>query len=205
MRHGEISFLADPIAQLGPLKEKNISKGTKELRVNDGIGQVEVLLIDDQNEKLGIVPTSQALELAQQRGLDLVEVAPNASPPVAKLLDYGKYRYRQERKDRTNRKNQRSGEVKEVRFRPVTSDQDIDTKLRRMSKFLAEGSKVKATVRMRGRERVYPELAAELLDKVVTRLSAIGHVENPIASESNGSFAVILVPGAVRGYQPPGA
>ena len=172
---------------------------SKELRINDGIMHREVLLIDDQNQKLGVMPTINALSLARQKGLDLVEVAPNASPPVAKFLDYGKYRYRQERKDRSNRKNQRSGDVKEVRFRPVTSDQDIDTKLRRMSKFLSEGAKVKATVRMRGRERVYPELAAELLNKVVTKLDAVGHVENPIAAESNGSFAVILVPGASRG------
>lgn len=171
----------------------------KELRTNDGISYREVLLIDDQNEKLGVMPTVNALALARQKGLDLVEVAPNADPPVAKLLDYGKYRYRQERKDRNSRKNQRSGDVKEVRFRPVTSDQDIDTKLKLMSKFLANGSKVKATVRMRGRERVYPELAAELLNKVVTRLDGIGHVENPIAAESNGSFAVILVPGPDRG------
>ena len=171
----------------------------KELRTNDGISHREVLLIDDQNEKLGVMPTVNALALARQKGLDLVEVAPNAVPPVAKLLDYGKYRYRQERKDRNSRKNQRSGDVKEVRFRPVTSDQDIDTKLKRMSKFLSNGAKVKATVRMRGRERVYPELAAELLNKVVTRLDGIGHVENPISAESNGSFAVILVPGPDRG------
>ena len=171
----------------------------KDLRVNDMIRVREVRLIGADGSQLGVVPTEEALSSARQSGLDLVEVSPTARPPVCKLLDYGKYRYRQERKDRNSRKNQRSGDVKEIRFRPVTSDQDIDTKLRLMSKFLANGAKVKATVRMRGRERVYPELAAELLNKVVTRLDGIGHVENPISSESNGSFAVILVPGPDRG------
>ena len=165
------------------------------MRINERINIRQVLLIDETNTSLGVIDTEEAMTLARQRGFDLVEVSPNQRPPVAKLLDYGKFKYQQNRKDREGRKHQRAGDVKEVRFRPGTEEHDINTKVKRMAKFLKTGAKVKATVRMRGRERIYPELAAQILNTVVERLGDLAVVERPIIQEGNFSFAVLLVPG----------
>ncbi|MDP6349832.1 MAG: translation initiation factor IF-3 [Chloroflexota bacterium] len=159
----------------------------------------QVMLIDETNTALGVVDTHEAMRLAHERGLDLVEVSPNQRPPVAKLLDYGKFKYEQNRKEREGRKHQRAGDVKEIRFRPRTDTHDVETKVNRMAKFLRAGAKVKATVRMRGRERIYPELAAQLLNNVVERLDTLAVVERPIVREGNNSFAVILIPGPGAG------
>ncbi len=153
-------------------------------------------MIDDKNESVGVIPTVEALAMAQDRDLDLVEVSPNAKPPVAKLLDYGKYKYQQSRKERQGRKHQRasrSGELKIVRFTPVTSEHDIRTKVNRMEKFIQQGLRVKAVVRMRGRQRIYPELSAQLLSKVVDLLSGVAVVERPIIAEGPNQFAVTLI------------
>ena len=143
---------------------------------------------------MGTVPTDQALRMARERGLDLVEVSPTQRPPVAKILDYGKFKYEQNRKDRENRKHQKAGEVKEVRFRPLTSDHDVDFKVRTMEKFLKAGNKVKVTVRMRGRERIHPELAAGLLTKVVDKLKHLSTVERPVSAERSDQISIILSP-----------
>ena len=158
-------------------------------------------MIDDQDVSIGTVPTEDALKLARERGLDLVEVSPTQRPPVAKILDYGKFKYEQNRKDRENRKHQKAGEVKEIRFRPLTSDHDIGFKVKTMEKFLQAGNKVKVTVRMRGRERIHPELAAGLLTKVVDRLKDISTVERPVSAERSDQISIILSPtrGAVSG------
>lgn len=158
-------------------------------------------MIDDQDVSIGTVPTEDALKLARERGLDLVEVSPTQRPPVAKILDYGKFKYEQNRKDRENRKHQKAGEVKEIRFRPLTSDHDIGFKVKTMEKFLQAGNKVKVTVRMRGRERIHPELAAGLLTKVVDRLKDISTVERPVSAERSDQIGIILSPtrGAVSG------
>ena len=111
--------------------------------MNERIHIRQVHLIDDQNVSIGTVPTDEALIMARERGLDLVEISPNQRPPVAKMLDYGKFKYEQNRKDRENRKHQKAGEVKEIRFRPLTSDHDVDFKVRTMTKFLKAGNKVK--------------------------------------------------------------
>lgn len=165
------------------------------MRVNERIHIRQVLLIDETNTSLGVLDTDEAMRLARERGYDLVEVSPNQRPPVAKLLDYGKFKYEQNRKGREGRKHHRAGSVKEVRFRPRTEEHDLTTKVNRMAKFLKTGATVKATVRMRGRERIYPELAAQLLNKVVERLADLAVVERPIVQEGNFSFAVILIPG----------
>ena len=174
---------------------RTISRDSRELRINERIHIRQVLLIDETNTSLGVIDTDEAMRLARERGYDLVEVSPNQRPPVAKLLDYGKFKYEQNRKEREGRKHQRAGDVKEVRFRPRTEEHDITTKVNRMAKFLNSGAKVKATVRMRGRERIYPEMAAQLLNTVVERLADLAVVERPIVQEGNFSFAVILVPG----------
>ena len=151
-------------------------------------------MIDDQNVSIGVVPTEEALQMARQKGLDLVEVSPTQRPPVAKILDYGKFKYEQNRKERENRKHQKAGDVKEVRFRPLTSDHDINFKVKTMGKFLRAGSKVKVTVRMRGRERIHPELAAGLLTKVVDKLKDLSTVERPVSAESSAEISIILAP-----------
>jgi len=141
-----------------------------------------------------VVDTHEALRMAADRGLDLVEVSPNQRPPVAKILDYGKFKYEQNRKERGGKKNVRAGEVKEIRFRPLTDVHDVEFKVRRMGEFLKEGNKVKATVRMRGRERIHPELAAGVLTKVVEMLGGLCTVERPISPDSTSEISIILAP-----------
>ena len=126
-----------------------------------------------------------------------MEISPTQRPPVAKILDYGKFKYEQNRNDRENRKHQKAGEVKEIRFRPLTSEHDVDFKVRTMEKFLKAGNKVKVTVRMRGRERIHPELAAGLLTKVVDKLKDLSIVERPVSAERSDQISIILSP--VRG------
>jgi translation initiation factor IF-3 len=137
----------------------------------------------------------EALELAQERGLDLVEVSPDAQPPVAKILNYGKFRYEQNRKKAGGKKGQRAGIVKEVRFGPRTGDHDIKFKIKRLEKFLAEGNKVKAWVRMRGRELAHPEVAVRVLERVKADLALQGVVERDVTREQDGRvMSIIMAP-----------
>lgn len=124
-----------------------------------------------------MVPTRDALEMARERGLDLVEVAPNAMPPVCRLMDYGKYRYEQSRKERESRKNQRTIELKEVRIKPKIDAHDLETKGRNAAKFLDAGDKVKLTVTFRGREMAHPDIGRKLLDQLGEQLRPHGTVE----------------------------
>jgi translation initiation factor IF-3 len=124
------------------------------------------LLIDEDGTRVGVVPLREALALAEERGLDLVEVAPNAVPPVCRVLDYGKYRYEQTKKEREARKHQKQAEIKEVRLKPKTDDHDIEIKAKQARKFLLAGDKVKFTVRFRGREMAHPDIGREMLENV---------------------------------------
>jgi translation initiation factor IF-3 len=148
-------------------------------RVNERIRIREVRLIDEEGQQVGIVPTFQALEMARERGLDLVEVAPNAIPPVCRLMDYGKFRYEQSRKERESRKHQHVIELKEVRIRPKIDDHDLSTKGRQAAKFLDAGDKVKLTVLFRGREMAHPDIGRALLDQLADQLRPHGTVEQP--------------------------
>ena len=134
-------------------------------------------MIDDVGTQVGIVPTRDALEMARERGLDLVEVAPNAVPPVCRLMDYGKFKYEQSRKEREARRNQHVIELKEVRIRPKIDDHDLETKGRRAAKFLDDGDKVKLTVLFRGRENAHPEIGKALLDQLGELLRPHGTIE----------------------------
>lgn len=136
-------------------------------------------LIDEDNNQIGIIPTREALDMARERGLDLVEVAPNASPPVCRLMDYGKFRYEQSRKERDARKNQQVIRLKEVRVEPKIGEHDLITKGRNAAKFLDGGDKVKLTVLFRGRSITHPELGKELLDRLQQQLQDHGTVEQP--------------------------
>lgn len=148
-------------------------------RVNERIRIREVRLIDEEGTQVGVIPTFDALQMARDRGLDLVEVAPNAMPPVCRLMDYGKFRYEQSRKERESRKNQHVIELKEVRIRPKIDDHDLATKGRQAGKFLDGGDKVKLTVLFRGREMAHPDIGRGLLDQLSEQLRPHGTVEAP--------------------------
>jgi translation initiation factor IF-3 len=150
---------------------------------------------------LGVLPVEQALEAANERSLDLVEVAPNAQPPVCRILDYGKYKYEQARREREARKRQRHVVLREVRFRPKIDRHDMDFKTRIAEKLLKEGDKVKVSIRFRGREITHPELGRALLDRVYEQLQDVASVEKPPTME--GRFMnMILTP--LAGKQPAG-
>jgi translation initiation factor IF-3 len=136
-------------------------------------------VIDEEGNQVGILATRDALEMARQRGLDLVEVAPNAIPPVCRLMDYGKFRYEQSRRERESRKHQHVVELKEIRLQPKIDDHDIETKRRQAVKFLDGGDKVKFTVRFRGREMAHPEIGRQILDQLAEGLRPHATIEQP--------------------------
>jgi len=160
-------------------------------RVNERIRIREVRLIDENGQQLGIVPTFQALSIARERGLDLVEVAPNAVPPVCRIMDWGKERYEQSRKDRESRRNSKAITIKEVRLKPKTDDHDLDTKTRRAKEFLLEGDKVKLTVLFRGRENLHPEVGRVLLDRMLDQLVPVAIIESPPRLEGRNMTAML--------------
>ena len=140
------------------------------MRVNEQIRIREVRLIDENGEQLGIVPTFEALKTARARDLDLVEVSPNANPPVCKILNYGKFKFEQEKKLRDSKKNQRALRLKEIRMQPKIGAGDLDTKAKHVQEFLDEGDKVKVTIRFRGRELAHTELGFGVLKEIENRL-----------------------------------
>jgi translation initiation factor IF-3 len=146
-------------------------------RINDEIRAREVHLIDKDGGNRGNVPITEALQLAQEAGLDLVEISPNATPPVCKLLDYGKYKYQEQKKAAEARKKQKVVEVKEIKFRPMIDDHDYDVKMRSMKRFFEEGDKVKITLRFRGREMAHQELGVKLLERVKEDTGKIAKIE----------------------------
>lgn len=143
----------------------------------------EVRLIDDEGNQKGIVPTLEALKLAKEKDLDLVEVSPNANPPVCKILDYGKYRFEQEKKLRESKKNQKVLKLKEIRMQPKIGPGDLDTKAKHVQEFLDEGDKVKVTIRFRGRELAHTELGYDVLNEVLKRLTSAYVVEKAPAMD----------------------
>ncbi|MGC4190056.1 MAG: translation initiation factor IF-3 [Thermomicrobiales bacterium] len=165
--------------------------------MNERIRIREVRLIDDQGNQIGIIPTREALEMARERGLDLVEVAPNAVPPVCRLMDYGKFRYEQSRKERESRKSQHVTRVKEVRIEPKIGDHDLETKGRQAARFLEAGDKVKLSVLFRGRSITHPELGRELLDQLQEQLKDVGTVEQTPRMEGR-TMTMYLAPAKAR-------
>ncbi len=163
----------------------------KRLRINLQIRAGKVRLIGEEGEQLGEVPSSQALQIAREHELDLVEVAPTASPPVCKILDYGKYKYEQAKKERKAKKGQKVGLLREVRLRPKIEDHDLQGKIKITRKLLGEGSKVKVRVRFRGRERIYPEMGVKVLQKLTESLKDVAMVSNWSTGEVRNMFAVL--------------
>jgi translation initiation factor IF-3 len=143
----------------------------KDLRINEQIRVREVRLIrDDGEQQQGIISTLEALEIAKELGLDLVEVAPTAAPPVVKILDYGKFKFENEKKVRDSKKKQKLLKLKEIRMQPKIDDHDLDFKSKHVKEFLGEGNKVKVTVRFRGREMAHTELGLDVLKDVLKRI-----------------------------------
>ncbi|ALK10861.1 translation initiation factor IF-3 [Blastochloris viridis] len=162
-------------------------------RVNREIRIREVQLIDQNGSNLGVTPTFEALKLAEEAGLDLVEVAPNSSPPVCKILDYGKYKFLEQKKAAEARKNQKIVEVKEIKLRPGIDDHDYDVKMKAMKRFFEEGDKVKVTLRFRGREMAHQDLGARLLDRVKEEVGPLAKVEQDPKMEGK-QMIMILAP-----------
>ena len=148
------------------------------VRINEKIRADQVRLIGPDGEQVGIVGVQEALNYADRLNLDLVEVAPMASPPVCKVMDYGKYRYEQEQKAKEARKRQTTISIKEIKLRPKIDDHDFDTKKGHVERFLKKGDKVKLTIMFRGRELVHPHLGERLLRRMAEDLAAIGEIES---------------------------
>lgn len=164
---------------------------SKEMNVNETIRAREVRLIDANGDQLGVKTRDEALQIAQTRNLDLVLVAPGAKPPVCRIMDYGKFRYEQQKKDKEARKKQRVINVKEVRFSPGIGDHDFNTKLRNARKFLENGDKVKASVRFRGRAITHKELGQEVLERLAEEVKDIATVESKAKMEGRQMFMML--------------
>jgi translation initiation factor IF-3 len=162
-------------------------------RINEDIRVREVHLIDKDGANLGTVPIADALAKAQEAGLDLVEISPNANPPIVKLLDFGKYKYQEQKKQGEARKKQKVVEVKEIKFRPMIDDHDYQVKMRSMERFFEEGDKVKVTLRFRGREMAHMELGTRLLNRVKDDTLKLAKVESEPRVEGR-QMVMVLAP-----------
>jgi len=164
-----------------------------EPRINERIRVPEVRLIDEEGQQVGVVRTIEAIGMARQRGVDLVEVAAQANPPVARLMDYGRYKYEQSKKEREAKKHQANVQLREVRMKPKIDEHDIDFKTRTAAKLLKQGDKVKVTVMFRGREITHPQIGKGLLDRVVSSLGDIAILERDAILEGR-HMTLILAP-----------
>lgn len=170
---------------------------TKELRINKKIRSREVFVIDADGTQRGVMNLYDAVQIAEDQGLDLVEVSPNANPPVCKVLDFGKYRYEQEKRMREAKKNQSVTKIKEVRMQPKIERHDLETKSRAISEFLGEGNKVKVGVRFRGRELAHTELGKVVLDKILDELTRnnVSYILERSAKMEGRMMSITVAPG----------
>ena len=151
----------------------------------------EIRVIDDAGQQLGVMPPQQALVIARQKGLDLVEVAPMAQPPVCRIMDFGKYQYQEQKRAREARKHQKMIEVKEIKFRPKVDEHDYQFKKKHIERFLAEGDKVKATIFFRGREMAHPEIGRRILERLIDELADIAVPETMPRMEGNTMHTIL--------------
>ncbi|MEO8970877.1 MAG: translation initiation factor IF-3 [Ktedonobacteraceae bacterium] len=172
----------------------------RETRVNERIRTREVRLIDENGEMVGVMPPGRALDIAREQNLDLVEISPNANPPVCKLMDYGRFKYEQAKKENEARKNQKTITLKEIRMRPRTDDHDVDVKTRKIQEFLAEGDKVRVSVQFRGPDMRHPDIGRRLLDEIAEVLKGSAIIERPPVME--GRMMSMIVSRA-PGWEPP--
>lgn len=164
---------------------------TPKQRINHLIKVPEVRVIGAEGEQLGILKTSEAIKQAREAGYDLVEVAPTAEPPVCRIMDHGKFKYEQSKKEHRMRLHQKSTQVKEVKFRPRTDTHDMETKIRQIRDFLEEGNKTKVTVMFRGREMANRELGFQAIQKVIEELKGAGNIESPPRMEGRNLYMVV--------------
>ena len=165
----------------------------KELQINEQIRDKELRVVDSDGTQLGILPIRQAMDLADQRNLDLVKIAPQAKPPVCKIIDYGKFRFEQSKREKEQRKNQRIVEIKEVRLSLNIDTHDFETKKNHAVRFISEGNKVKASIRFRGREMGHPELGQEIMKRFADAMSEVANVEKPAKLEGR-TMLMFLAP-----------
>ncbi|MBF7083913.1 translation initiation factor IF-3 [Desulfallas sp. Bu1-1] len=166
---------------------------SRENRINEDIRAREVRVIDADGNQLGVLPLRDALRIADERQLDLVEVAPQAKPPVCRIMDYGRYRYEQSKREKEAKKKQRIITVKEVKLRPNIEDHDFEVKARNAIRFLKDGDKVKATIMFRGRQIVHPDLGKQLLVRLAEKVADLANVERPPKLEGK-NMIMILAP-----------
>lgn len=176
----------------------NFTRETKsrndEPRINRRIRFSPVRVVLGDGTQLGVIPTAEALRKAEEMGLDLVEISPNARPPVCKIMDYGKFKYQQKKNAAEQKKNQKVIEVKEIKFRPGIGDNDFLTKVNHIKSFLAEGNKCQVTVMFRGREMQHTEIGLDILKKIVAEIESIGFVESAPKLEMK-NMQMVLAPG----------
>jgi len=157
----------------------------------------EIRVIDENGEQLGIMPPQQALALARERGLDLVEVAATATPPVCRIMDYGRYQYLEQKRTRQAKKHQKTIDVKEIKFRPKVDEHDYQFKKKHVERFLAHGDKVKATIFFRGREMAHPEFGRHILERLIRELADVAQPEMAPRMEGNTMHTILTAkPGA---------
>ena len=165
----------------------------QELQINEQIRDKEIRVIDSDGTQLGIMPLRRAMEIAEQKNLDLVKIAPQANPPVCKIIDYGKYRFEQAKREKEARKNQRVVEIKEVRLSLNIDTHDFETKRNHALRFISEGNKVKVSIRFRGREMGHPELGQEIMQRFADAMSEVANVEKPAKLEGR-TMLMFLAP-----------
>src|SRR3954470_6185333 len=175
MYEADVAFQRPPVSRLEGCRIA--TPVDNELRINDRIRAREVRLVDPDGRQLGIKPLPEALHIAREADLDLVEVAPMANPPVCKILDYGKWKYEAAQRDKESRRKTTNVVIKEMKYRPKIGGGDFDTKTRKVEGFLKEGNKVKVTLTFRGREVYHPDLGKKILDKVEEAVKDVGRVE----------------------------
>ena len=165
----------------------------QELQANEEIREKEVRVVNQDGEQLGVMSSDEALKLAQSKGLDLVNIAPTAKPPVCKIMNFGKYRFELQKREKENRKNQKVVNIKEVQLSPSIDTNDFNTKCRNASKFLSKGDKVKVTVRFRGREVSHSEIGEVLLARFAENVKDVGSVDRPAKLEGR-NMTMFLAP-----------
>jgi translation initiation factor IF-3 len=180
------------------LKKGAFLIGDKNLRINQAIRAREVRVIDDTGKQVGVMPVYEALRLAQDRNLDLVEVAPNAQPPVCRIIDFGKFMYERTKKEREAKKGQKAIEIKELRIRPKTNWYHTGFKLKRVREFLRDGNKIRVRVVFRAREITHTTIGREILEKVAVELADAANVEQTPMMDGK-SMVMLLAPGATKG------
>lgn len=164
-----------------------------DLMVNEQIRDKEVRLIDTDGTQLGVLPVKEAQRLAHEKNLDLVKIVPNAKPPVCKIIDYGKYKFEQTKREKEAKKKQKVINVKEIRLSPNIEEHDLNTKMRQIAKFLKNGDKVKVTIRFRGREMAHTQVGKEILETVAKTVSEVGTIDKPAKMEGR-NMVMFLMP-----------